>query len=103
MIITSSPQIQGVEVRSYVGLVAGEIVMGINVFRDMFASVRNVVGGRASGYEKAIAQGRHEAIEKMIAEAKALGADGVIGVNLDYEDIGGMVLVAATGTAVQLA
>ncbi len=103
MITTTTHNIAGLEVRSYLGVVAGEAVMGINVFRDMFASVRNIVGGRAAGYEKAVAQGRQTALDEMAARAEQLGADGVIGVSLDYEDVGGMVLICATGTAVQLA
>ncbi len=102
MIITTTNNIQGVEVRAYLGLVSGEVVMGINVFRDFFASVRNIVGGRAAGYEKAVGLGRQEALDKMEEGAKALGADAVIGVNFDYEEVGSMVLVCANGTAVQI-
>jgi uncharacterized protein YbjQ (UPF0145 family) len=103
MIITTTTQVQGIEVRAYLGVVAGEAVMGINMFRDMFASVRNIVGGRAAGYEKALAQGRKTALDEMAVQAENIGADAVIGVSLDYEDVGGMMLVCATGTAVQLA
>lgn len=102
MIITTTTHIEGVEVRAYLGVVAGETVMGINVFRDMFASVRNIVGGRAGGYEKALGQGRKIALKEMTERAQDLGADAIIGVSLDYEDVGGMMLICATGTAVQI-
>ena len=104
MIITTTNHIEAVQVRAYLGIVAGEAVLGINMFRDFFASMRNIFGGRAAGYEKALAQGRANALEDLTAQAQALGADAVIGVHLDYEDVGGgMLLVCASGTAVQIA
>lgn len=102
MIITTTTNIEGITISSYLGIVAGETVMGINMFRDMFASVRNIVGGRAGGYEKSLAQGRLAALAEMEQSASEIGADAVIGVSMDYEDVGGMMLICATGTAVQI-
>ena len=104
MIITTTHQITGVQINAYLGIVVGEAVMGINVFRDFFASIRNIVGGRAASYEKALAQGRREAFAELEARAVEMGADAVIGVDLDYEVIhDGMLLVSVNGTAVTLA
>ncbi len=91
--------------RQYLGLVNGEAVIGANIFRDMFASVRDVVGGRAGGYERALAGARDAAMEEMIDAAKQMGANGVIGIDFDYEVLGetnGMMMVAVSGTAVKL-
>ncbi len=105
MIITTTHQIAGVEINSYLGVIVGEAVMGINVFRDFFASVRNIVGGRAASYEKALAEGRRAAFGDLEARAAEIGADAVIGVDLDYEVAGngGMLIVSVSGTAVKLA
>ncbi len=92
-------------VREYLGVVNGEAIIGANIFRDMFSSVRDIVGGRAGGYERSLASAREAALEDMIAAAKELGADGVIGIDFDYEVLGetnGMMLVAVSGTAVRL-
>ncbi len=88
----------------YLGVVNGEAVIGANIFRDMFASVRDVVGGRAGGYEKALAGARDAAIEGLVEAAKELGANGVIGIDFDYEVLGetnGMMMVAVSGTAIK--
>jgi uncharacterized protein YbjQ (UPF0145 family) len=88
----------------YLGVVNGEAVIGANIFRDMFASVRDVVGGRAGGYERALAGARDAAIEGLVEAARELGANGVIGIDFDYEVLGetnGMMMVAVSGTAIK--
>ena len=89
----------------YLGVVNGEAIIGANIFRDMFSSVRDVVGGRAGGYERALSGARDAALEDRIAAARELGATGVIGIDFDYEVLGeanGMMMVAVSGTAVKL-
>ena len=95
----------GPRVAQYLGVVHGEAIIGANIFRDMFSSVRDIVGGRAGGYERALSGARDAAIEDLIAAAKELGADGVIGIDFDYEVLGetnGMMMVAVSGTAVKM-
>jgi uncharacterized protein YbjQ (UPF0145 family) len=95
----------GIEIGQYLGVVNGEAIIGANIFRDMFSSVRDVVGGRAGGYERALSGARDEALQDMIEAAKELGATGVIGIDFDYEVLGetnGMMMVAVSGTAVKL-
>ena len=105
MIVTTTGNIEGRRVADYKGIVTGEAILGANVFRDFFASVRDVVGGRSGGYEKVLRSAREHALEEMIEEAKSRGADAVLGVDLDYEVIGkegSMLMVSASGTAVKL-
>jgi uncharacterized protein YbjQ (UPF0145 family) len=105
MIVTTTNDIEGRRIVQYFGLVSGEAILGANVFRDFFASVRDVVGGRSGAYERVLKSARDSAVEEMIDEAKARGADAVIGVDLDYEVIGkegSMLMVSASGTAVKL-
>jgi uncharacterized protein YbjQ (UPF0145 family) len=106
MIMTTTDLVEGRTVTSYVGIVAGEAVMGTNIFRDFFASVRDVVGGRVGSYEKVLKDAKREALEDLAEEARKLGADAVLGVDLDYEVVGGdnktMLIVSANGTAVKL-
>jgi uncharacterized protein YbjQ (UPF0145 family) len=103
VIISTTTIIEGREVREYLGVVAGETVMGANVFKDIGATFRNITGGRAAGYEKELRKGRETAIEEMAQFAGELGADAVIGVDIDYETVNtGMLLIAASGTAVKL-
>ncbi|MDO9093213.1 MAG: heavy metal-binding domain-containing protein [Rubrivivax sp.] len=93
-------------IASYLGIVNGEAIIGANIFRDMFASVRDVVGGRAGGYERALSGARDAALDDMMAAAKEMGADGIVGIDFDYEVLGennGMMLVAVSGTAVRMA
>lgn len=95
----------GIELSQYLGVVNGEAIIGANIFRDMFSSVRDVVGGRAGGYERALAGARDAAVGEMIEAAKELGANGVIGLDFDYEVLGetnGMMMVAVSGTAIKL-
>jgi len=90
----------------YLGVVNGEAIIGANIFRDLFSSVRDVVGGRAGGYESALAGAREAAIEDMKAAAIELGADGVVGIDFDYKVLGeanGMMMVTVSGTAVKMA
>ena len=91
---------------SYLGVVHGEAIIGANIFRDMFSSIRDVVGGRAGGYERALSGAREAALEDMVAAAREMGADGIIGIDVDYEVLGennGMMMVAVSGTAVKMA
>ena len=101
------PQGQGgAQVAQFLGLVNGEAIIDANIFRDMFSSVRDVVGGRAGGYERALAGAREAALDEAKEAAKAMGANGIVGIDFDYEVLGeanGMMLVSVTGTAVQMA
>ena len=100
---TTTPPNIGID--QYVGVVNGEAIIGANIFRDLFSSVRDVVGGRAGGYERALSGARDAALEDMITTAKERGANGVIGIDFDYEVLGetnGMMMVAVSGTAVKL-
>ena len=103
---TIVPNDDGARVQKYLGVVNGEAVIGANIFRDMFASVRDVVGGRASGYERGLTGARDAAVEDMIAAAREVGADGIVGIDFDYEVLGeknGMMMVTVSGTAVKMA
>jgi uncharacterized protein YbjQ (UPF0145 family) len=105
MLVTTTNSIEGRRVREYRGLVMGEAILGANVFRDFFASIRDIVGGRSGGYENALREARLIAISEMEQEATHLGANAVIGVDLDYETVGekgSMLMVSASGTAVIL-
>lgn len=106
MIITTTDSIEGRRVTAYLGVVAGEAVMGTNIFRDMFAGIRDIVGGRSGSYEKELRKGRDMAMEEMAEQAAELGADAILGVDLDYETISGgeksMLMVSVNGTAVKL-
>ena len=103
MIVTTTESVEGRQIVAYLGVVSGETVYGANVFRDFFASIRDVIGGRAGGYERVLKDGKNVAVEDMIEEARALGADAIVGVDMDYENIGqSMLMVSANGTAVKL-
>ena len=96
--------IEGRPVREYLGVVAGETIMGANAFKDIGATFRNITGGRAEGYERELRKGREAALREMADMASELGADAVIGVDIDYETVNtGMLMVTASGTAVRLA
>ena len=107
MIISTTDGIEGRTIAGYLGVVSGDAVMGANMFRDMFAGLRDIVGGRSGGYEKELKKAKQLAIEEMLEEALELGADAIVGVDLDYEhlsgDGGSMLMVSANGTAVKLA
>lgn len=103
MIVSTTPTIQGKDIRQYLGLVTGEAIMGANVFKDFFASITDIVGGRSGAYEQELQKARKIAVDEMITEAKSLGGDAVVGVDIDYEVIrDGMLMVAISGTAVKL-
>ena len=103
MTITTTPNIEGKQVSRYLGVVTGETIFGMNVVRDFFASIRDIVGGRAKSYEEVLARAKDEALAEMTERAKALGANAILSVSLDYESIGGsgsMLMVTCSGTAV---
>ena len=105
MIVTTTPSIEGRRIAEYLGPVAGEAVFGANIIRDLFASIRDVVGGRVGGYQKVLRDGRESAIEDMVEEARDMGADAIVGVDIDYESLGetnSMLMVSCNGTAVKL-
>ena len=105
MIVSTTSIIEGRPARDYLGVVTGEVIVGANIFKDLFASVRDIVGGRSGAYESSLRDARKTALAEMQEEARALGADAVIGVDLDYEVIGqggSMLMVSASGTAVKL-
>ncbi len=105
MLITTTPSIEGRPVRHVLGLVHSETILGANLFRDLLASLRDIVGGRARAYEATLIRAREMALEELERRARLLGADAVVGVHLDYEVLGqagGMLMVCATGTAVEL-
>ncbi len=105
-VATVVPDTESARVAKYLGVVNGEAIIGANIFRDMFSSIRDVVGGRAGGYERALSGARDAALQDMIAAAREMGADGVVGIDFDYEVLGeanGMMMVAVSGTAVKMA
>src|SRR5688572_19327544 len=102
---TVVPDSEGARVARFLGVVNGEAIIGANIFRDMFSAVRDVVGGRAGGYERALSGARDAALEDMMAAARELGADGIVGIDFDYEVLGennGMMMVSVSGTAVKM-
>ncbi|MBP1766671.1 MAG: hypothetical protein H6P98_786 [Candidatus Aminicenantes bacterium] len=104
MLITTTPQVEGKRITAYLGLVSGEAIMGADIFKDLFAGIRNIVGGRAAAYEKELRRAKDIALEEMVQNAQSLGANAVVGVDLDYETLGqggNMLMVSASGTAVK--
>lgn len=105
MIITSTDSIEGRPVSQYLGMVAGEAILGVNIFRDLFSGIRDIVGGRAGGYQAALRDAREAAFTDLQENARKLGADAIIGIDIDYEVLGkenGMLMVSVNGTAVKL-
>jgi|SRR5688500_13940731 uncharacterized protein YbjQ (UPF0145 family) len=104
MIISTTPTLEGRPIAEYRGLVTGEAILGANIFKDLFAGIRDIVGGRSGAYEQELNKARAIAVEEMTAAATALGADAIVGVDLDYETVGqgSMLMVTASGTAVRL-
>jgi uncharacterized protein YbjQ (UPF0145 family) len=103
MILTTTPNIEGQPIRDYKGIVTGEVIVGANIFKDLFASVRDIVGGRSGAYESTLRDAREEAMRELAAEAKSLGATAVVGIDFDYEVLGqggSMLMVTASRTAV---
>lgn len=103
MIITTTQTIEGAKITQYLGVITGEAILGANIFRDMFAAVRDIVGGRSASYERELGKAREIALAELEDWAEELGANAVVGVDIDYESFGqtsGMMMVSATGTAV---
>ncbi|WP_316858115.1 heavy metal-binding domain-containing protein [uncultured Cohaesibacter sp.] len=103
MLITSTPNVEGHAIVDYKGLVNGEAILGANIFKDLFAGIRDIVGGRSGAYEEELQRAREIALEEMTIQAQRLGANAVVGVDVDYETVGqngSMLMVAASGTAV---
>ena len=104
MIQTTTPGVDGRTITEYLGVVTGEAILGANIVRDLFAGIRDIVGGRAGAYEEELRKAREIAMEELAAEATSRGADAVVGIDLDYETVGNgsMLMVTASGTAVRL-
>ena len=107
MLILTTPHIEGKKIKKYLGLVSGEAIMGANIFKDFFAGIRDIVGGRSAAYEQELRRAKDIAINEMAEQARALGGNAVLSVDLDYETIqvgqsGGMLMVSASGTAVSV-
>jgi uncharacterized protein YbjQ (UPF0145 family) len=103
MLITTTPNIEGKRIKEYLGIVTGEAVLGANLFRDLFAGIRDIVGGRSGSYERELRKARDIAFEEIVQEAQELGANAVVGIDIDYEVLGeknGMLMVSISGTAV---
>ena len=103
MIVTTTPGVEGKPVAQYLGIVSGEAILGANIVKDVFAGIRDIVGGRSAAYEEELRRAKEITIQEMVQNAAALGADAVVGVDLDYESLGsngGMLMVSASGTAV---
>jgi len=107
MLISTTPTIEGKPIKEYYGLVSGEAILGANIFKDFFAGIRDIVGGRSAAYEQELRKAKDTAIAEMVMQAQGMGANAVVGVDLDYETIstggsGNMLMVSASGTAVKL-
>jgi uncharacterized protein YbjQ (UPF0145 family) len=105
VIVSTTPTLEGRPIQDYLGIVTGEVIVGANLFRDLFANIRDIVGGRSGSYERILADARKQAIEELQAEAASVGANAVVGIDLDYEVIGqngSMLMVSASGTAVRV-
>ncbi|SFA46828.1 Uncharacterized conserved protein YbjQ, UPF0145 family [Anoxybacillus pushchinoensis] len=103
MIVTTTNSIEGKQIEQYLGLVSGEVILGANVVRDFLASITDIIGGRSGTYESKLAEGRDMAVEEMVKKARNMGANAVIGVDLDFETLrDDMMMCIATGTAVKV-
>ncbi|RNL50622.1 heavy metal-binding domain-containing protein [Pedobacter jejuensis] len=105
MLVTTTPSVEGSKIVKYIGLVTGETIIGANIFKDLFAGIRDIVGGRSGAYEQVLREGKNTAVSEMQQYAAALGANAIVGVDLDYETVGtggSMLMVTASGTAVIL-
>ena len=103
MLVTTTPNVEGKRITRYYGLVVGEAILGANLFKDFFAGIRDIVGGRSASYEKELQRARDMALDELKQRARELGANAIVGVDLDYEVLGksnGMLMVSASGTAV---
>ena len=107
MLIVTTPTVEGRHIEDYLGLVSGDAILGANIFKDLFAGIRDIVGGRSAAYERELREAKTIALEEMVSQAQSLGANAVVGVDLDYETLsgksgGGMLMVSCSGTAVIL-
>lgn len=105
MITTTTNNIEGSPVQQYLGVVSAESIIGANIFKDLFAGIRDIVGGRSTTYERVIEEARNNAMAELVQKAEGMGANAVIGIDLDFETVGGggsMLMVIATGTAVRI-
>ncbi len=105
MLMTTTPSVEGIRIVRYLGVVTGETIIGANVFRDFLAGVRDFFGGRSGSYEAVLREAKDTALEEMVRQAEALGANAVVGIDLDYETVGGsgsMLMVTCSGTAVRV-
>ncbi len=104
MLLTTTPTLEGKTIREYKGIVSGEAIIGANLFKDIFAGIRDIVGGRSASYERVLREAKDNALREMEENARKIGANAVIGIDLDYESIGSngsMLMVTASGTAIQ--
>ena len=102
MIVTTTPNIEGYQIADYHGIVVGEAILSANIVRDLFAGITDILGGRSGAYEQEMAKARETALQEMQDRAQTLGANAVVGVDLDYEVINNMLMVSASGTAVTI-
>lgn len=105
MILTTTPNIEGYKILEYKGLVTGETIIGANFIKDFFAGIRDIVGGRSKSYEKVLQEGKETSVREMIQRAQELGANAIVGIDIDYETVGqggSMLMVACSGTAVRI-
>lgn len=103
MLVVTTPTIEGKRITKYIGLVSGEVILGANIFKDILAGIRDIVGGRSAAYEKELRKAKEIAVQEMAQQARSLGGNAVVAVDLDYETIGrgsSMLMVSASGTAV---
>lgn len=103
MIMTTTPQVEGYQIREYKGVVTGETIIGANFMKDLFAGIRDIIGGRSGSYEKVLREAKNTALDEMRQRAADLGANAVVGIDIDYETVGqsgSMLMVAVSGTAV---
>ena len=105
MILTTTPNIEGYKILEYKGLVTGETIIGANFIKDFFAGIRDIVGGRSKSYEKVLQEGKETSVREMMQRAQELGANAIVGIDIDYETVGeggSMLMVACSGTAVPI-
>lgn len=105
MILSTTPSLENKPAKEYLGIVTGETIIGANIFKDFFAGIRDIVGGRSGSYEKVLREAKEIALKEMTERARSLGADAVVGIDLDYETVGangGMLMVTASGTAIKI-
>jgi uncharacterized protein YbjQ (UPF0145 family) len=103
MIFSTTPSLEGKQIKTYLGVVTGETIIGANIFRDLFAGIRDIVGGRSASYEEVLREAKDTSLREMGERAAAMGANAVVGIDLDYETVGNggsMLMVTASGTAV---